>query len=96
MLLLVSSSDSYTVGGLLSASTSSFSIELERREGGRGGGREGGRERGGGRNEVRRVLVTLKVENNVWWGTSTTHSSKRSTRDHTYLVLAREEGLVER
>ena len=47
MLLLVSSSDSYTVGGLLSASTSSLSIELEGREGGeRERGREEGREEG--------------------------------------------------
>ena len=47
LLLLVSSSDSYTVGGLLSASTSSLSIELEGREGGeRERGREGRREEG--------------------------------------------------
>ena len=47
LLLLVSSSDSYTVGGLLSASTSSLSIELEGREGGeRERGREEGREEG--------------------------------------------------
>ena len=51
----MSSSDSYTVGGLLSARTSSFSIELERREGGRGRGREEGEKEG------LNVLLMLKV-----------------------------------
>ena len=116
----MSSSDSYTVGGLLSASTSSLSIELEGREGGgkrrreeeregergkengkkrearRGESREGGR-KGKKRERVREESAHAHVGfHKLKQCVVKNHSSKRSTCDRTYLVLARDDALVER